>query len=91
MTKPIASLAAVASLYRHKGPLPFQHRLASGVAGISLVFSGLRRGGFLGVVMAVAGADLVYRGVHGDGHICELIHAPSAKRLPEPVAGSARA
>ena len=81
MSIPIARLAAIVPLYRHAGPLPFKERLAAGVAGTSLFFSGLRRGGFFGIVLAVAGADLIYRGVRGHGHVYELIHTPKRKLL----------
>lgn len=91
MNSPITALAAVVPHYRNSGPLPTRQRLASGVAGVSLLFSGLRRGGLLGVMMAAAGADLVYRGIHGEGHIYELIQRPAKRLLPEAVADNATA
>ncbi len=85
MGVPIVRVLGLIRSYRSAGPLARQDRLASGVAGISLVVSGLRRGGLFGVAMAAVGADLVYRGVRGEGHIYELIHAPEAKMLAAPV------
>lgn len=83
MSLPITRLAAIVPLYRAEEPLRYKQRLTSAVAGASLVFTGLRRGGFFGVVLAVAGADLVYRGVCGEGHVYNLIKAPNVKLLPK--------
>lgn len=86
MSIPLTRLGGVIALYRNSGPLPAGERFASGVAGMSLLFSGVRRGGLLGVVMAAAGADLVYRGIHGGGHVYEMIQVNPRKLLPESVA-----
>ncbi len=91
MSLPITRLAGIAALYRNSGPLPAKQRIASGVAGVSLLASGLKRGGFLGVLMAAAGADLVYRGIVGEGHIYELALGDKPKLLPEAVTPRAAA
>jgi len=91
-TVPIKRIASVLPLYRNPSePLPMTQRLASGVAGASLLVSGVRRGGLLGVVMAAAGADLVYRGCRGGGHVSEMIHLPERKTAPGPSAQQAAA
>jgi len=86
MSLPITRLASLIPLFRGSGPLPANQRLASGVAGVSLLASGFKRGGLLGVMMAAAGADLVYRGIVGEGHIYHLALDHNAKLLPEAAA-----
>ncbi len=78
MSLPITKFAAVIPHYRNPGPLPATERLASGVAGASLFISGWKRGGFTGLLLAAAGADLLYRGLRGSGHVYEMI--PRGKR-----------
>jgi|GEM_PF-3616849 len=73
MRTPIASLAAVIPHYRNPGPLAAKDRFVSGIAGASLLISGWRRGGLGGFVLAAVGADLLYRGFHGGGHVYQLV------------------
>lgn len=84
MRTPIAGLAAVIPHYRNPGPLPARERFASGIAGASLFLSGWRRGGLGGLALALVGADLLYRGFHGGGHIYDLVSAPKRKLLEAP-------
>jgi uncharacterized membrane protein len=54
------------------------------IGGSALVYWGVRRGSWLGAAAAVAGSDLVVRGLTGDGHVHHILNVrmPGDRSLP---------
>ena len=57
-----------------------RERLISGAGGGALTAYGLKRRGLGGLLMAIAGAGLIYRGVTGHCHLYKALSISTAKR-----------
>lgn len=57
-----------------------QERVLSASAGVALVIFGLKRGGLLGTLGALAGGGLLYRGVTGHCHVYGALGRSTASR-----------
>lgn len=54
---------------RAASAVEFSKRVACGAGGAMLIVSGIRRQGIAGAILAVAGSDMLYHGIRGEGHL----------------------
>lgn len=54
---------------RAAAAVEFSKRVACGAGGATLILSGVRQRGLAGAVLAVAGGDMLYHGIRGEGHL----------------------